>query len=216
MNRTDALESIREIWGNEDLSLGEKIIHISEEFSASGLDVETTAAYIHTTESELSALLALGELDDELIELISKVNPPKTTWTILSSASDEEIRHALEVFDVYQHKNETTVDMADTYVYQAMIEVSGPTVEQKVANLTGDEIKHALKKGEDFNAINDKEARFLKGVAAQKKMGKVLSEKQIAWLISILNKMIEKNAITHESIDGDQDICDKILDAVGK
>lgn len=217
MNKTDALEAIREVWNDENASLGDKIIKISTEFYASGLDVESTAAYIHTTDSELAALLSLGEFDDELIELISKVNPPKTTWTILSCASEEEARHALLEYEKYQQEKGTVVsDDADAYFYQSMIEVSGPTIEQKVSSLSADAIKHAMKKGEDFNALKDKEIQFLKSVSSQKKRGKVLSEKQINWLISILETIIAKGAITHNSIDGDQEICDEILDAMEK
>ncbi|MBP5440168.1 MAG: hypothetical protein J6Y14_04545 [Fibrobacter sp.] len=217
MNKTDALESIKEIWNNESASLGEKILKISTEFYASGLDVESTAAYVHTTESELAALLSLGEFDDELIGLISKVNPPKTTWTILSCASEEEARHALVEYSKYQQeKGEPVADDADKYFYQSMIGISGPTIEQKVSGLSASAIKHALKKGEDFNALNDKEVRFLKSISAQKKIGKVLSEKQINWLIAIFNKIITKGAIARNSIDGDQEICDKILDAMEK
>lgn len=217
MNKTNALESIKEIWDRQSASLGEKILKISTEFSASGLDVESTAAYIHTTESELSALLSLGEFDDELIELISKVNPPKTTWTILACASEEEAKHALNDYAKYQQeKGAAVADEADRYFYQSMIEASGPTREQKVSELSANAIKHALKKGEEFNALNEKEVKFLKSISAQKKIGKVWTEKQIKWLMAILDTIIAKGAITHDSIDGDQKICDMILNAMEK
>lgn len=215
MNKANALESIKEIWDSQSASLGDKILKISTEFSASGLDTESTAAYIHTTESELSALLSLGEFDEDLIELISKINPPKTAWTILACASEEEARHALNDYARHQQeKGSTVADEADRYFYQSMIEISGPTREQKISELSANVIKHALKKGEEFNALNEKEAKFLKSISAQKKIGKVLSEKQVKWLKSILETIIAKGAITRNSIDGDQEICDLILNAM--
>ena len=213
MNKTDALETIKEAWDNEELSLGDKIIQISTAFYAAGLDISGTSAYIQTTESELNTLLELSEFDDDIIEAISRVNPPKTTWTVLSSASDEEVEHALKLLDGNERVGKRA-DSSDELIYYAMMEVSGPTVDQKVGNLSGDLLKHALKKGEDFGALTDWEKKFLKNVAGQKKRGKVLSEKQTVHLVKILNKLVDGNVIKHDSIDGDQDICDEILEAL--
>jgi hypothetical protein len=72
------------------------------------------------------------------------------------------------------------------------------------------------KKAEDHQAIPDKEISFLKSVASQKRRGKVLSAKQIKWLISILERLAKKNVISHDSIDGDQDVCNEVLEAIGQ
>ena len=213
MNKTDALETIKEAWNNDSLSLGEKIIQISTAYYAAGLDLSGTSAYIHATESELNSLLELSEFDDDIIDSISKVNPPKTTWTVLSSASDEEVEHALKLLST-KEQIEQRSSSSDELVYYAMIEVSGPTIEQKIGNLSGDTLKHALKKGGDFGALSDWDTKFLKSIAAQKKRGKVLSEKQVNSLARILNKLVDKEVIKHDSIDGDQDICDEILEAL--
>lgn len=213
MNKTDALETIKEAWNDDALSLGEKIIRISTAYYAAGLDISGTSAYIHTTESELNSLLELSEFDDDIIEAISRVNPPKTTWTVLSSASDEEVEHALDLLGASKAPGKQH-GSSDEFVYYAMIEISGPTIEQKVGNLNSDILKHALKKGEDFGALSDWDIKFLKSVAGQKRRGKVLSDKQVNSLIRILNKLVDNDVIKHDSIDGDQDICDEILDAL--
>ena len=213
MNKTDALETIKEAWDNDALSLGEKIIQISTAYYAAGLDISGTSAYIHTTESELNSLLELSEFDDDIIDAISRVNPPKTTWTVLSSASDEEVEHALELLDASKDPGRQR-ESSDEFVYYAMIEISGPTIEQKVGNLSSDNLRHALKKGEDFGALSDWDVKFLKSVAGQKRRGKVLSDKQVNSLIRILNKLADNDVIKHDSIDGDQDICDEILEAL--
>ena len=97
-----------------------------------------------------------------------------------------------------------------------MLEVSGPTIEMKVGNLSGDDLKHALKKGENFNALSDWEKKFLKSVSGQKKRGRMLTDKQVMQVIKILGNLVDKKAILRNSIDGDQDICDRILDALGR
>ena len=189
---------------------------ISNAFYAVGLDLSTTAAYIKATPAELDALLSLGALDEDIIELISKVDPPKTTWPLLASASDDEVKQALDALSKSKGSKGMSHSAISEFVYQQMIEVTGPTTEQLVGMLTGQELAHALKKGQDFNAFSDWENRFMKSIVVQKKRGKTLSDKQLAQVLKILVNIAEKGVIKRDSIDGDKDICDKILDAIGK
>ncbi len=57
---------------------------------------------------------------------------------------------------------------------------------------------------------------FFKSVVTQKKRGKTLSGKQIDIVLKILENLSSKGAIKRNSIDGDEEICDRILDAIGK
>ncbi len=214
MEKFEALESIKRTWASNAMPLGDKIISISTDYYSAGLDFATTAAYIHATPSELDALLSMSELEDDLISEISEVNPPKTAWTFLSSASEEEAREAL---DILRAKGSAPSERFHTGMdfYYTMCDIAGPTPEQRVANLSGEVLEHALKKGKDFDALTDWQKKFLKSIAAQKKQGKTLSEKQINQLIKALRALVDKGAVTRNSIDGDQDICDAILDALG-
>ena len=218
MDKIEALENIKKAWENTSLSLGNKIIDISTNYHSSVLDLATTAAFIKATPAELETLLELGELDDEIIEMISEVDPPITTWTVLAEASDEEIKQALislrEDHDLIYDRN--TNHTASEYVFQKMLEVSGPTLEQKVGSLSGDDLKHAYKKGIDFDILNDWQKKFLKNIGTQRKMGKTLTDKQIGSLIKTLTVLADRGAIVRNSIDGDQEICDRILDALEK
>ena len=215
MDRVEALEHIKNLWNNEALSLGEKIINISNDYYSVGLDLSTTAAYIRATPAELDALLALSALEEDLIERISRVSPPKTTWSLLSNASEDEIRQALSALEEDKKTNRTkTKEPVSEYIYQQMLEVAGPTSEQLVGMLSGGDLAHALKKGQDFSAFSDWELKFFKSIVAQKKRGKALSGKQITIVVRILNTLADKKAIVRESIDGDREICDRILDAI--
>lgn len=218
MDRIKALEIIKETWNNEVISLGEKINSISEAFYSAGLDVDTAAAFIKATPAELDALLELSEFEEDVIEEISKANPPKTTWSVLASASEDEIMQALKALEEDKDSSQAKSlhYTKSEFVYQKMVEVSGPTAEQKLAGLSGEELKYLLKKGTDFGALTDWQIKFLKSISAQKKKGKALSDKQMVHLIKSLEAMVDKGAITRNSIDGDQEICDKILDALGK
>lgn len=216
MDKFEALEHINATWHDPDIPLGEKILTVSNDFYAVGLDLSTTAAYIKATPAELDALLSLGALDEDIIELISKVDPPKTTWPLLASASEDEVKQALDALSKSKGSKGMPHSAISEFVYQQMIEVTGPTTEQLVGMLTGQELAHALKKGQDFNALSDWENKFMKSIVVQKKRGKTLSDKQLAHVLKILVSIAEKGVIKRNSIDGDKDICDKILDAIGK
>ena len=97
-----------------------------------------------------------------------------------------------------------------------MLEVSGPTLEDRVASISGDDLKYISIKAASFDVLNKWESKFLTSIANQKKIGKVLSDKQIDKLIPLLEKLSEKEVITRDSIDNDQAICNRILDALGQ
>ena len=218
MDRFEALERINEAWNNASLSLGEKITSISNDYYDVGLDLATTAAFIRATPAELDALLSLSALDDDIIQTISEVDPPKTTWALLANASDDEVRQALNALAQAKtsHDEKQASTSVSEFVYQQMLDVAGPTPEQLVGMLTGNELGHALKKGQDFNALSDWDNKFFKSVVVQKKRGKALSAKQLSIIIRILTELADRGVIKRNSIDGDEAICDKILDAIGK
>lgn len=212
MDKYEALETIKEVWNDTGKCFGDKVIEVSTAFHSSGLDLATTAAFIKATPTELEMFLALGEFDDEIIELISEADPPNTTWTMLAEASEEEIRQAIQ--SLKDNKDRETGFTTSEFVFQKMIEVSGPSIEQKLGALSGKDIAHVLKKGEDFDALRTKEPGFLKSCKIRRNQGKPLSDSQINWLKDILKRLVEKGAISRNSIDDDQEVCDRILDAL--
>lgn len=214
MNKIEALESIKDAWNSSELSLGDKIIMISNDYYAVGLDLPTTAAYIKATPAELEAFLLLSELDDEIIAIISKVNPPKTTWALLANASENEIRQALSALALNRNDSSSKIGAVSEFVYQRMLEVAGPTVEQKIGMLSAQDLRHALKKGEAFNAIEGWDLKFFKNIVSVKKRGMMLTPKQLAQIVRILNVLADKGALKRDSIDGDSEICSRILDAL--
>lgn len=212
MEKLEALEIIKEAWENNDLSLEEKIIKISDSYYSVGLDIATTATFIKATPAEFDAFLSLSDLDDNMIGEISKANPPKTTWPLLAGGNDDEIKKALAALSAQSRSNNKSIS---EFIYQHMIEVAGDTPEKSISQLTGDELYSLAKKAKHFS-IAEKDVKFLNSVAGQKKRGKVLSEKQIDVVIGILNNLADNKVIQRNSIDGDQELCDKILDAIDR
>lgn len=216
MEKVEALEAIKEVWQDSGIKLGEKIVRVSSAFYSAGLDLASTASHIHATPSELDVLLQLGEFEDDIIQAISEVEPPKSTWQMLANSNEEEIRCALASL-----KNNREADSnlrvhtpMSEYVYSIIVDVAGPTVEQKVGNLSANTLVMVRKKAEDHQSLSEREVKFLKSVAGWKRRGKVLTEKQVSWLVSILERLAESEVISHNSIDGDQDMCDEVLEAI--
>lgn len=213
MNKFEALDVIKETWNAKDLTLEDKIAKISEAFYSVGLDVATSANYIKATPAEFDAFLSLSNLNDEMIKLISEANPPKTTWPLLASGSDDEIKKALTALS---GSAKLINESISEFIFQQMIEVAGETPEQLTSQLTGGELFYLAGKASNFNTVSSKTIDFLKSLAAQKKRGKVFSEKQVAALMNILNTLADNNVIQHNSIDGDKDLCEKILNALNR
>lgn len=212
MEKIDALELIKKAWDEEGLSLENKIFSISDAFYSVGLDIATTASFIKATPAEFDAFLSLSNLDDDMIRIISEANPPKTIWPLLASGNDNEIKKALDaLLTTTRSKNESVSE----FVYQQMIEVAGKTPERLISQLTGDELLYLANKAKSFS-VTEKEVKFLTSVAGQKKRGKVLSEKQIIVVRSILNGLADNKVIQRNSIDGDQELCDKVLDSINR
>lgn len=212
MDKIDALELIKGTWDKDNLSLEDKIIKISDAFYSVGLDIATTSNYIKATPAEFYAFLSLSNLDEDIIRMISEAKPPKTAWPLLASGNDDEIKKALSALSSsHSLKNETVSE----FIFQQMIEVAGETPEQQIAQLTGGELFYLANKAKNFS-VTEKDIKYLNSFAGQKKRGKVLSDKQISVLMDILNRLASNNVIQRDSIDGDQELCDKVLDALGK
>ena len=212
MEKIESLENIKRVWEDNSLSLMNKINVISNEFYASGLDLNATASYINATPSELDALLELSALNEEVINKISLVNPPKITWTFLANANENEIEEALKA--IKNSKNSEY--FLSEKVYKSMISISGPPTEQKINRLTAPEVKKIRMKAENYKRLNDKEINFLKRVASIKVKGSSLSEKQNNWFLQILNNLVDAGVISRNSKDNDQALCDKVLDCLDR
>ena len=163
----------------------------------------TTAAYIKATPAEFAAFLSLSELDEDIIGLISKVNPPKTSWLLLASGNDDEIRKALTALSTPSRGKTETIS---EFIYQQMIEVSGPTVEQLVSQLSGDDLFYLAKKAKDFSSVDANFVKFLTDtdaietfalsleVAIENTAICILLGYPAAWILA--NKNLNKSAVT--------------------
>lgn len=212
MDKIEALENINMVWHDADISLKQKVEQISNYYYSSGLELNSTASFIKATPSELEALLSLSELEEDVLEKISEVDPPKTTWTFFANGNQEEVEEALKKMGTASDKKVLLSEV----VYKSMLDISGPPSEQKINMLTASEIKYIREKAEQYKKLTDKEVKFLKSLAARKGKGQSLTEKQIQWFLSILNDLADASVISRDSKDDDQELCNKVLDYIGR
>lgn len=212
MNRIDALDTMKSLWNDRKMPLGKKAAALSEAFYTGSYDVAKVAEYIGATTTELTTLLDLGGRDDDVIAALSQTNPPIAAAMIMADAPDEDILTALS-----KYSNESQKESGMTpgeYVYRTLVEVMGPTVEANVSNLSASVITGAYEKAKGYQKTNKFIDKFLPSIARQKKMGKTLTERQISKLKEILAVLCEEGVFTRNSLDGDQELCDAILNAL--
>ena len=210
-NKGLALEKIEEVW-NSKIPLGEKIRVIASEYSAAGLDLETAAARIKATNSEIESLLTLSGHSDEIVELISKANPPKNLWLILACSNEDELKFALQTM---LSGREIKGQNSTKYYHDLIAAKDGPTVVQRLAKLDPKIVKHFAEKGNKYQILTENEYKFLaKSVATCLRINRELSEKQMNWFKSLLEKLVQNKVIIANSQDGDQEQCDVVLKAL--
>lgn len=214
MDRFTALDKAKEAWLNTKLPLGERVTEISEAFYGFGLDLVGTATYIGATPAELSILLTMAGKSDEVLDALSRTNPPITACAVLAEATDEDILKALDVYTAESRR--LSGQMSGEFMYNSIIEVVGPTVKMKVAALTGRDLQAAREKAIAYGKLPAESwgGKFLKSVAGARKSGKTLTDKQVNKLEEILRTLCNEQVFIRNSMDGDQDLCDAILDAL--
>lgn len=213
MSKVDSLVSIKNLWKDTTLSLYDKATAISEEFYSANLDLAGAAEFIGATPSELDSLLSLSELEEDMLRQVSDAMPPVTTWMFLANASEEELQAAIKEIGAKRKSAETTESLGER-LYAVMIQVAGPTGDQVLANLTPDVLFAMAKRAEAFKATTDKNIKALKSFGMWRKRGKLLTDKQVKYLRSILNQLVSAGAIKRNGIDSDQEMCDIVLDAL--
>lgn len=215
MGKVESLLRIQELWSDTSLSLRSKATDIAEEYYSAGLTLDATSAYIGATPSELDSLLALSELDDDLLQMVSDANPPITAWMILANANGEEIQAAVkEMSGGRNRRRPEDVDSIEERLFSAMIQVSGPTQEQVLSTLPYEVIGAMAKRAEAYKALTPRNLKALKSFASWRRRGKTLTEKQTNYLKSILMQLVDAEVVKRDGIDKDQEYCVAVLDAL--
>lgn len=193
----------------EDLPFNEWIIRVSDSYFRAGLGLKFSANLLGVRPAELQAALNLGDLDEEDLALLARLRPPRTTWFSLAAAPSEALEAAISALE------ETDSGQSPFAVVEAAIKtISGPSSLERVAALSSEAFGHAAMKAEAYGQLSTKSRQALKGFQTSKRTGKALTSKQTAYAKSLLVQLADGGVIRRNSADGDQAICDEILDAI--
>jgi hypothetical protein len=144
------------------------------------------------------------------LALLAGHNPPPTTWFSLASASSDAIRAAISALE------NQNADYSPASIVDAVIrDLLGPNIYERISGLPSEAFSHAAKKAESYGLLNDKTRGALKGFHKSRTAGKTLTVKQIAYAKDLLDQLAQGGAIVRNSQDGDKELCDQILDALG-
>lgn len=207
---SDPLAGLELAWTSADLTLAERVRVVSHLHAQSRMTIAGTARMMGGTAVEVQALLELAALDDGDLDLVSTADAPPTTWLLFAGADQRAIRAGVEALSVVRNDGVPPA----IRVYEAMKLAVGPTLDERISSIPGSTLSHLAKKSKQYGALADRPQKFLASVAAQKKTGKVLTEKQLVWLKSVLFDLVDAGVVSPESIDGDQSICDEVLSAL--
>jgi len=205
---------IVEAWSERDkLTISDWVKRVSDIFANSQSSVIVTARVLQIHPAELFAVLNLATLDEQLLEKISECKPPITTWLSLSKADAIGVEAALEALDLAKREKSKTSPCQ--LVDDAIERVGGGGPTSRVAKLDSTAILLAAKKSEDYGALTPKSRAALKKFGSMRKTGKLLTPKQIGYMQGMLEDLAKRGVIKRNSSDGDQELCNQILDALG-
>ncbi len=211
MTEETRYETLIRCWNSiEEKSFDRWIIDFSDAFHKSRLSTTFVANILGVRLAELQAALALAVLDDEELELLAKRVPPKTTWFSLATANREGLEAALVALE------HADGDSPFKKVEGAIRTIAGPSSLERVAALPFQAFEHAAKKAEAYGLLTATSRNALKNWARQQRTGRGLTVKQTAYAKNLLEQLADSNAIVRNSRDGDQQICDVILNAIDR
>lgn len=209
--KSDKYADLYRAWNSfHDKSFDNWIMDVSEFYFRSGIGIKMASQILGIQPAELQAALNLATLEEEELALLATLNPPKTTWFTLAAASPEEIRQALEALKT-AHVGQSPFSLVEA----AIKEIQGPSAMEKIAGLSAEAFGHAAKKATVYKLLNDKHIKALKSWQTRVRTGRPLTPPQMSYAEGLLRELVEQGAIVRNSQDGDKEICDQILDALG-
>lgn len=207
----DPIEGLELAWSSPSLDLAERARVIAALHMRSRMSLEGTARMTGATPAHIQALLELATLEDADLELVSRAQPPVTTWFLFAGADSGAIRAGLDALSAEAGTSESTL----VGVYDAMRAVAGPTTDERIAAVSGPTLGHLAHKAKEYDVLSARSRKFLVDVAKRKSTGAALTEKQLKWLKDILLELLQTGVVCRNSADDDQDMCDEVLDAMG-
>lgn len=208
----DPVAGLELAWSTPELTLAERAQLVSTLHMRSRLTLEGTARMAGATTAEVQALLELATLDDDDLELVSRANPPATTYFLFAGADSDAIRAGIAALGGRPNAEGTPSLVS---VYDAMRTANGPSIDERVAAISGVTLSHLWKKANEYDILAKSARGLLVSLSKRKKTGTPPTERQLEFLKDVLLQLVQAGVVCRDSADDDQVMCDEVLDALG-
>jgi len=207
-NRKEALLAA---WNATRVPLSTWVRGLEAAYNESGMDLLDAAEIVESTAAELEAVIRLALLDDSALEFVSNANPPMTTWLLLSEVASDDIPAVLKAAAGIGNAQSDYQRMV-----QALNAVTGSAPEGAVQNLDPTLFDFALMKATAYSVWPQGSRHYgaFRSFASRRRSGRPLTSRQTAYAIGLLQEIVEADAIHVPSPDGDDDLCQLLIEAV--
>jgi hypothetical protein len=209
----DPVLSFMDAWRRPRSPFAEWVREVARTFYDAHLTLERAARLVRSTPAEVEAALKLATLEEDL-DLLDGDAPPKTTWFLLAEATRDGLEAALKALDEWAQLRPPK-DAPSRVVVEARHLAEGPSADERVATVDGKVLGHLAAKARQYDLLKPRERKFLVDASKRRRSGQPLSPKQTAWAKSLFIQLIEGGAVRGDSPDGDQELCDVVLDIMG-
>jgi hypothetical protein len=200
------------LWNrSSSMPFDEWVEAVSSEVLNSKLGVVRAARQIGAQPAEVFAVLKLATLEREELEEFSNRVPPRTTWLKLADASREEIAECLDALT-----NRPAGTSPSQILDQHMVANAPTDSWEKVLGLPSSTLHHMYEKSIEYGCLNPRASSALRNFANKRRTGQAFTLPQAQFLKSLLTQLVDAGAISRASRDNDQDMCDQVLDALGR
>lgn len=212
MSQNSEVHAIVVAWGGrKDRQFSDWVRSVADSFNESGLNLEAASRLLDTNPAELEAVRQLALLDEEELAAIGPEAPPRTAWFALAGMDAGKIKRALKALES-KKPAQTPSSVVNSFNESSKI---APRLEN-VAQLPSVVFKTLAGKAKRYALLSDKARKALFDFGRRRDKEMPLSDKQAAWAESLLEELIAGGAIKRNSPDDDADICNQVLDLLGK
>ncbi len=185
---------------------------VSRGYYESHLSLERAARIVRSTPAEVDAALKLATLEEDLGVLGERM-PPLTTWFLLAEATHDGLVAAVKALDEWDQQRPPKAPPSRV-VLEARQEAEGPSTDERVATLDSKVFSHLAGKARQYDLLSPKARKFLVDASKRRRGGQPLTPRQTAWAKALLRELIDGGAVRPDSPDGDQPVCDAVLEVM--
>jgi hypothetical protein len=206
----DEQADLKSAWEASEVGFADWVVGVADAYERTDMSLEAASTLVSVNPAEFEAVLHLATMDEDDLRFIAEDVPPKSTWFLLAGATSQGVREALAALKESDGRPSFEV------VEAALREAQGPSEEDRVAALPPEIFKHLAAKADQYKALNPGARRALASFGTRLKGGRPLTPRQLAWATDLLEALADARVVARDSPDDDVEICNLVLDAIGR